>query len=427
MDLRSSAPRHFGTRTDLRVLMIADWFVYYLAPIAVSLGETVEVRCVLRDHGSELGLPGRAIREKTAMFSPLEVDLLPGKQYDLRSLGALFRIIRKTRAYRPEVVHSQWHSDWRLLLLSLVVPRSARFLTVHDVSAHPGRQFHTSPLKRLVRRALYQTSDAFLVHGERLVAPLRADPGVRASAYVGVVPHGTLAQPSGRYPLPIGRSLLFFGRWEYYKGLDLLVEAVEAAGKILGDLRLVIAGQGSDGARARSLVHNPALFEWREGFVRDDDLPELFGSASAVVLPYREASQSGVVPMAFANGRPVIATDVGALGEAVEDGVDGLLVRSPTVEALRDAIVRLFNEPGLLTRLADGAQRRADESLEPGAIARAHQAAYAAVIAAKEARTRRAVMGRRLSAGVAVRREPDVPRHADPAHERPQSSLGRGA
>jgi glycosyltransferase involved in cell wall biosynthesis len=403
--------------------MIADWFVYYLAPIAVSLNEATEVRCILRDHGSELGLSGRAIGEKKAMFSPLQVDFMPGRQFDLRSLGALFRVIRKIRAFRPDIVHSQWHSDWRLLLLSLVVPRSAKVLTVHDVTPHPGRQFHTSLFKRVVRRALYETSDAFVVHGERLVPQLRADHRVRASAYVGVVPHGSLAQPSGRYPLPIGRSLLFFGRWEYYKGLDLLVEAVEAAGKILGDLLLIVAGQGSEAARARSLVRNPQFFEWREGFVRDEELPMLLGSVGAVVLPYREASQSGVVPLAFANGRPVIATDVGSLGEVVEDGVNGLLVESPTVELLRDAIVRLFSEPGLLTTLAGGAQRTADESLGPAAIARAHQAVYSAVACAKATTARRPFSWRRSSLRVPIRREPDVPRHANLAHECPKSPL----
>ncbi len=381
-------PNEAGDATELRVLMIADWFVYYLAPMALALSETANVRCVLKDHGSELGLPGKAVREKTAMFDPLDVEFVPGKQFDLRSVGALVRVIRNARAFRPDIVHSQWHSDWRLLLLSLAVPRSTRILTVHDVTPHPGRQFHTSYLKRLVRWALYKTTDAFVVHGERLVPKLREDPRVPASAYVGVVPHGALAQPSGTYPMPPGRSLLFFGWWEYYKGLDLLIEATEAAAKVLGDVRLIIAGHGSEGPRARALVRNPELFDWREGFVPDDDLPKLFGSVSAVVLPYREASQSGVVPLAFANGRPVVATDVGALGEAVDDGVNGLLVASPTVEALRDAIVRLFTEPGLLATLADGAQRTADESLRPETIALLHEAVYAAAAAAKELRRR---------------------------------------
>ncbi len=388
MEPREPMPNRSGSTAELRVLMIADWFVYYLAPMALSLNETADVRCVLKDHGTEMGLPGKAVREKTAMFDPLEVDFVPGKQFDPRSLGALIRVVKNARAFRPHIVHSQWHSDWRLLLLSLVVPRATRILTVHDVTPHPGRQFHTNYLKRLVRWALYKTSDGFVVHGERLVPKLREDPRVPLSAYVGVVPHGALAQPSGSYPMPLGRSLLFFGWWEYYKGLDLLIEATQAAAQVLGDVRLIIAGHGSEGPRARALVRNPELFDWREGFVPDEDLPKLFGSVSAVVLPYREASQSGVVPLAFANGRPVIATDVGALGEAVDDGVNGLLVASPTVEGLRDAIVRLFTEPGLLDTLADGAQRTAAESLRPATIARQHEAVYAAAAAAKARRPR---------------------------------------
>ena len=64
------------TTTDLRVLLIADWFVYYLAPIAISLNETTHVRCVLKDHGSELGLPGQAIREKE--WKEIQQHLAPG-------------------------------------------------------------------------------------------------------------------------------------------------------------------------------------------------------------------------------------------------------------------------------------------------------------------------------------------------------------
>jgi glycosyltransferase involved in cell wall biosynthesis len=383
IDRSDPTPDNSGTSRDLRVLMIVDWFVNYSAPIAVSLQETADVRCVLKDHGTELGLPGRANREKAAMFAPVRVSFVPGKQFDLRSLGALVRVIAEVRRFQPDVIHSQWHSDWRLLLLSLAVPRSSRILTVHDVTPHPGRQFHTSYLKRLVRWGVYRSCDGFVVHGERLVPLLREDRRVPASAYVGVIPHGSLAHRAERYPLPRERRLLFFGWWEYYKGLDLLIEAMESAAKILGDVRLIIAGQGSEGPRARALVQTPELFDWREGYVPDKDLPTLFGSVGAVVLPYREASQSGVVPLAFAMGRPAIATDVGALGEAVEDGVNGLLVKSPTVEGIRDAIVRLFTEPGLLGTLASGAQKTADEALRPETIAREHQAVYAAVAAAK--------------------------------------------
>lgn len=373
----------------LRIVFLIDWFFYYTAPIATSLSENADVRCILRDHGSEMGLSRTAEEEKAAILGSIPTDFVRGRQYNLCSLIPLLRLVYRLRKLKPDVIHAQWHSDWRFLALSLAAPRALRVLTVHDVTPHPGAQFHTTPLKRLVRNIVYRYTDAFLVHGRMLVRQLEQDPHVPRSAYFGVVPHGSLAQPSAPSELPRGRSLLFFGRWEYYKGLDILIPAVEEAGKILGDLKVIVAGQGSEGEYARSLVRNPEFFDWREGFVRDSDLPSLFGSVSAVVLPYREASQSGVVPLAFANRRPVIATNVGALGEAVSDGVNGILVKSATVGEIRDAILRIFTEPLLLEKLANGAHSTATGSHSPTELARAHRAAYNAARLAKETGYRR--------------------------------------
>jgi alpha-maltose-1-phosphate synthase len=120
-----------------------------------------------------------------------------------------------------------------------------------------------------------------------------------------------------------------------------------------------------------------ALFDWRTGFVPYEETASLFAEASVVVLPYRDASQSGVVPMAFANGRPVIVTDVGALTEVVRDGENGVVAAAVSPEAVAEAIVRAFSEPGLLARLAEGAVATITTgALSPPNIARLHLLTY---------------------------------------------------
>jgi glycosyltransferase involved in cell wall biosynthesis len=71
------------------------------------------------------------------------------------------------------------------------------------------------------------------------------------------------------------------------------------------------------------------------------------------VLPYRSATQSGIVQIAYNFDTPVIATDVGGLAEIVKDGVSGLIVAEATPVAVAKQVVRFFRE-GLEQTLTDG-------------------------------------------------------------------------
>jgi Glycosyltransferase len=99
-------------------------------------------------------------------------------------------------------------------------------------------------------------------------------------------------------------------------------------------------------------VTRPELFEWKSGFVSDESVAELFFRSSVLVLPYLEASQSGVIPLAYAHGRPVITTAVGALPEAVWDHSTGLLVDHADAVEIGEAMRELFRTPGLLEAMA---------------------------------------------------------------------------
>jgi glycosyltransferase involved in cell wall biosynthesis len=88
--------------------------------------------------------------------------------------------------------------------------------------------------------------------------------------------------------------------------------------------------------------------EFRERFISNEEAALLFAAADASLLPYRSASQSGVVQLSFAYGRPVIATRVGGLPTAVDDGVDGILCE-PDPAALAASIERMARDRTQLT------------------------------------------------------------------------------
>jgi glycosyltransferase involved in cell wall biosynthesis len=155
--------------------------------------------------------------------------------------------------------------------------------------------------------------------------------------------------------------LLTFGSVRPYKGVDLALEALALVDPAL-DIRLVVAGRFwncADELRAQAdRLGLDGRLQLRDEFVSGPQTALLFGAADAALLPYRSASQSGVVQLAFAYGRPVIATRVGGLPAAVEDGRDGILCEPGDPAALARAIERMAHDRAAL---AEGVRAGADE------------------------------------------------------------------
>lgn len=117
----------------------------------------------------------------------------------------------------------------------------------------------------------------------------------------------------------------------------------------------VTAGRGIRGAstgefwggldETRELIRSLDLasrVELRPGYVPAADVPGLFAAADALVLPYRTATASQNVWMAFEHGLPVIATDVGGFADQIRDGVDGLICEPGDVSSLAGALNRFY-------------------------------------------------------------------------------------
>jgi glycosyltransferase involved in cell wall biosynthesis len=112
------------------------------------------------------------------------------------------------------------------------------------------------------------------------------------------------------------------------------------------------------------------------GFVPPAQVGGYLERASVVVCPSRREGYGVVARQAMAYGRPVVATAVGGLPDAVVDGETGLLVPARDVAALRAALERLLGDPELRARLGRAARQRAHERFGLEAAAAATIAAY---------------------------------------------------
>lgn len=267
---------------------------------------------------------------------------------------------------RPDVCHLLYvnrFTDWAL-------PRRRGFrfvMSVHDVVPHESRL--PPRAEQALLSATYRRADALIVHHDRLRRDLLATFDVDQRR-VHVVPHQVFAYDTAPpLALPERPGVLFFGALRRNKGINVLLDAIRV---LPPDIDVHIAGRGERRIEAelRAAAAADPRLQVEIDHVSVSRKIELFRQASVVVLPYTSfASQSGVLHDAYAQGRPVIVTDVGALGESVREDGTGLVVPPGDAATLAQAVERLLSDTPRLAHHADQAlairQARSPEQLGP--------------------------------------------------------------
>jgi glycosyltransferase involved in cell wall biosynthesis len=128
--------------------------------------------------------------------------------------------------------------------------------------------------------------------------------------------------------------LLLFGRLEQYKGVEVLLEGMRLVWEQRPDVRLVVAGAG----QAARLVPDDERVSLIPRYIPESEVDELLAGASLMILPYTQASQSGVGALAIAAGVPVVVSDLGALPELACD--PSFVFEPGNPRALADTILR---------------------------------------------------------------------------------------
>ncbi len=193
---------------------------------------------------------------------------------------------------------------------------------VHNPVPHEQR-----PFDRLATRSVLRRLDGALVHTEASVAPLR-ELAPRLPAVMVPHPPNLYIRPVELPPAPPHR-LLFFGHVRPYKGLDAALAALAKLAARGVPVELTVADQfwgpvepWQEQAAMLGIADQVRL---RPGYVADDEVGPLLAAHHLVVVPYHHATQPGIVPLAGAAGRGVVATAVGGLSEQVVEGVNGML------------------------------------------------------------------------------------------------------
>jgi len=162
-------------------------------------------------------------------------------------------------------------------------------------------------------------------------------------------------------------EVLFFGRIIPYKGLDLLLDAWPEIKKAIPKARLKIIGEG-DCSNYQDFIDSRDEIILDNRFVEDAEIEGILEASHLVVLPYKRASQSGVIAAAMGAGLPVVCTDVGALSEQVQDGVTGAIAKDVTAGAIAKSVISVLSDVAHYEQLSVNTLRVVEEHFSWDAV-----------------------------------------------------------
>jgi len=273
-----------------------------------------------------------------------------------------------------DIVHVQGYLPIFFFFIPwLKLTRKKIFWTVHDVNfrtTNPGVRgkldfAYTVTISEPSLLAKY--ADTIIVHGNLLKNQLFAK-GTNDKK-IHVIPHfdyGYLLNDRQQVNAKLTEEnlhtdyVLFFGRIAPYKGLELLVNASRIVKMKMGhEFILLIAGEGDISLLKNHMSDDDyAYIHILNKRVPYQEIPNLFKGAKFLILPYVDASQSGVIPLAYTFSKPVIVSNVGSLSEYVEHGKTGLIFEPSNTEQLSKYIVDLAKNSELCEQMGINANRK---------------------------------------------------------------------
>ncbi len=253
--------------------------------------------------------------------------------------------------HKVDVLHFQWLPFLEicsveknfLRIIKIISPKTKIILTIHNLYPHNSSDAKKKAYKQRFGK-IQRYIDNFILHLEISRKEFCKDFSID-DARTCVIPHGIFV-PKGITIEPHKRgeklNLIMYGNQSYYKGTDILVDALNLLPKDCQDkVHTVIVGKIAPDYYEPLKKKTECLdVEWIPEFVPDDVLYNKIAESDVIVIPYREISQSGVLLLALSFKRTIIASDLPSFKETLSELVDVMFFESKKPESLEKILER---------------------------------------------------------------------------------------
>lgn len=323
----------------MRIVYVSFWFYDYTIRMANEVSKTDDVVIFLPNDIPNIYLEDVSKNIRLELFNNPSL-------FSVKSFFTILDIAQKVSKYKPDLVHFQMLNPLVLPII-LMLKKFPIVVTYHDAVPHPGEG---SFFSRYVFQFVALLSDSIIVHGNQIKKVFTSHYLVN-SKKVFVLKLGRheidlFKKFESPYVKEEDNTVLFFGRIKDYKGLDYLINSEPYVRKAVPNMKFLIAGKGE---LKQSIKNKNIQLENR--YIGYEEGAQLFQRCSVIVTPYIEASQSGIVPVAYGFCKPIVSTDVGSLNEIIDHEKTGLIIPPRNSYKLAEALIRLLKDQNLRHKL----------------------------------------------------------------------------
>lgn len=242
----------------------------------------------------------------------------PGIGKGTFNFGQLISIISKIRKEKFDIIYFESLHVWNVAIMLALRKRVRIYHVVHEVIPHEGDR-HVNGVE-FMNKVICKVADVIILRNQKYVSELINRYKVDSTRVKCL--ELWRRYPDFIEPIHSGR-ILFFGRINPYKGANNLLKIVRLCSNVRFDVI------GSVSPQMKIIVDELAKeknVHINNNYVSDNEMKESFINCDWVIVPYNSASQSGIIIDAYKYSRPVIAFNVGAIAEQVDNGVSGYLI-----------------------------------------------------------------------------------------------------
>lgn len=336
----------------MRILIHSISFCEYIIQLAAALAKRGNKVLVLIPASLIDSTIGEDI--KNLLHPNIRLNAYQAKKNSRLTLTFYLEIFNIISTFQPDIMHIHENGEIESLLIRLRFRKVPLVLSIHDVVSHPGADSDYILRRKIIRKFLRWNAKKLHVHGIKLQEKL-----FRMNYTLGektvIIPHGTLSlfkRWEKNIVIKEPYTCLFFGRMHKYKGLDSLIEIGRTVKERIPQLKIIIAGSGPELTLHKNALTVSGIFEIHDCFVPDNEVCNYFRRASLLLLPYHEASQSGIIHMSLAFGLPAVVNSVGSICETIEDNIEGKLVPCENIQQFAESICLLLGDKGKLDSMS---------------------------------------------------------------------------